>query len=184
MGSTVSNRYAIAALAGLLAGVPALGQQSPPQVELIRPSGLPDAQKLEKADQHIEHMKRIVKQVLVRLEDARNEKDIVKLNCLNEKLTQVKGLLRVAEQADIALQEAAARKDESTEAEYTRISIATAKTDQLRTEAEECIGQLAFVVDQKTTVQVEQPILPESDVTRGQPPPPPVVRSPAASPFE
>ncbi len=177
------NCYAIAALAGLLAGLPALGEEAE-QPTLIRASGLSDQQKLEKADQHIDQMKRAVKQLLTRLEDARSEKDIARLNCLNERLTQAKGLLRVAEQADIALQEAVARKEESTEAEYTRISIAKAKTDQLRAEAEECVGQLAFVVDQKTTVQVEQPELPEGDVTRGQPPPPPVVRSPAASPFQ
>jgi hypothetical protein len=144
-----------------------------------------DPEKLEKADESISRMKTFLKQVLGRLEDARNERDVVKLNCINEKLTQMKGLLKVSEQADISLQEAVAKHDEGTEAEFSKIAIAKVKVDQLRTEAEECIGQLAFIVDERTTVEVEQPKdVTNRDVTRREPPPPPVVRPPAASKFE
>jgi hypothetical protein len=144
-----------------------------------------DPEKLEKAGEAISRMKTFLKQVLGRLEDARNERDVVKLNCINEKLTQMKGLLKVSEQADIALQEAVAKHDEGSEAEFSKIAIAKVKVDQLRTEAEECIGQLAFIVDERTTVEVEQPKdVTNRDVTRREPPPPPVVRPPAASQFE
>lgn len=148
---------------------------------------LTDAEKVEKAAEHVTRMKASMKAVLQRVEDARNEKDVVKLNCVNEKLTQVKGLLKVAEQADVALNEAVARKDESAETEFQKISMARTKIDGLRGEADQCIGQLAYVVDSETTVEVEQPDnLPSLDVTRRQPPPepvvtPPVVRAPPAS---
>ena len=47
--------------------------------------------------------------VLKSLEEARSEKDVLKLNCVNEKLTQIKGLLRVVQQSDVSLQEAVAK---------------------------------------------------------------------------
>lgn len=145
-------------------------------------SGLNDRQKLERAEEHLNRMKQVLKQVIGRLEEARDAKDIVRLNCVNEKLTQIKGLLKVSEQSDIALQEAVARRDESAEAEYQKIGIARAKVDQLRVEVEECIGQLAFAVDEKTTVEVEQPRdLPNQDLTDREPPAPVVSRPPPAS---
>ena len=154
-----------------------------------KPGGkvLTDAEKVEKASEHVVKMKAAMKGVLQRVEDARNEKDVVKLNCVNEKLTQVKGLLKVAEQADVALSESIARKDDAADTEFQKISMARAKIDVLRGEADQCIGQLAYVVDSETTVDVEQPEnLPSLDVTRRQPPPepvvtPPVVRKPPAS---
>ncbi len=147
-------------------------------------SGLSDQQKLAQADDHLDRMRQVLKQVAGRLEEARTEKDIVRLNCINEKLTQIKGLLKVSEQADIALQESVARRDEAADAEFQKIAIARAKVDQLRAESEECMGQLAFAVDEKTTVEVEQPKdLPDQDQTQREPPPPVVSRPPPASPF-
>jgi len=112
---------------------------------------------MKKATDHVSRVKSALKQVLSRVEEARNEKDIVKLNCVNEKLAQIKQILSVAEGAEIALQEAIAKSDAGADAEYSKIAIARGKADQLRAEAEECIGQLAFVVDEKTSVEVQQP---------------------------
>ena len=143
-----------------------------------------DADKLEASAEHLARMKTSLKQVLGRVEEARNEKDVVKLNCVNEKLTQIKGLLKVSEQADIALQEAVARHDEAADTEFQKIGIARAKVDQLRAEVEECIGQLAFAVDEKTIVEVEQPKdLPDQDLTSREPPQPVVSRPPPASAY-
>jgi hypothetical protein len=195
-------RFALVAAAAILTwseayaqqGAPAPGAQAAPAQATgsAAPKGangkvLTDAEKVEKAADHVARMKSAMKSVLQRVEDARNEKDVVKLNCVNEKLTQVKGLLKVAEQADVALNEAVARKDEAADTEFQKISMARAKVDGLRGEADQCIGQLAYVVDSETTVEVEQPDnLPSLDVTRRQPPPepavsPPVVRAPPAS---
>ena len=150
---------------------------------------LTDSEKIEKASDHVAKMKSAMKSVLKRVEDARGEKDVVKLNCVNEKLTQVKGLLKVAEVAEVQLSEAIARKDDSSDTELQKISMARAKVDQLRSEADQCIGQLAYVVDNETSVEVQQPDnLPSLDVTRTQVPTrptvnPPVVRAPPASPW-
>ncbi len=116
-----------------------------------------DANKLEASAESIARMKTALKQVLDRVEESRNEKDVVKLNCVNEKLTQIRSLLKVAEQADLALREAVASHDPSGEAEFAKIAIARTKIETLRAEADQCIGQLAYMVDEKTNVEVEQP---------------------------
>jgi len=102
-------------------------------------------------------MKSVLRAVLGRVEEARNEKDVVKLNCVNEKLTQVKALLKVAEQSDIQLHEALVNKDPVAESEFGKINIARTKIDGLKIDADQCIGQLAYIVDEKTTVEVQQP---------------------------
>ncbi|HEX4620056.1 MAG TPA: hypothetical protein VH208_00690, partial [Myxococcaceae bacterium] len=132
----------------------------------------------------LQRMREVLKDVLGKLEEARNTKDVVKLNCVNEKLTQIKGLLRISEQADVSLQEAVAKKEASSaEHEYIKVTIARQKVDQLRAEAEECIGQLAFRTDENLTVEVETPQdLPQTDVTHPQALPPVTVRPPPASP--
>ncbi len=176
------NRKTLLAIASWVLAAPAFGQV---------PRGTSDVDKLEAAAENLARMKTSLKIVLARVEEARNEKDVVKLNCVNEKLTQIKALLKVAEQADIALHEAVANRDPVAESEYAKIGIARSKVEGLRTESEQCIGQLAYVVDEKTTVEVQQPAnLPGEGSDdearerrrRGPPyPPPPIVRPPPSS---
>ncbi len=142
------NRYSLLVVCVLLAR-PAAGQVS------LDSSG--DADTLESAAETIARMKTAMKQVVDKVEEARNAKDVVKLNCVNEKLTQIKGLLRMSEQADIALHEAIANRDPGSEAELAKIAIARTKVETLRGAAEQCIGQVAYMVDEKTNVEVEQP---------------------------
>jgi hypothetical protein len=147
-------------------------------------SEVPDPEKLRRSVDALARMRNILKEVLSKLEEARNTKDVVKLNCVNEKLTQIKGLLRISEQSDVALQEAVAKKESSqAEHEFTKVMIARQKVDQLRAEAEECIGQLAFRTDENLSIEVEEPRdLPGGDPTRPPPPPDIIVRPPPASP--
>jgi hypothetical protein len=174
-------------VAGTLLAGRAVAQTPPPSKAA---ANLTDAEKLERSGEHLGRMKTALKQVLGRVEEARNENDVVKLNCVNEKLTQIKALLKVAEQADIALHEAVANKDEGADTEFSKIGIARTKIDGLRGDADQCIGQLAYVVDERTTVEVQAPEgLPTSDATVRAPPPAPsaatpVVRPRPASPIE
>ena len=140
-------------LVGALIALPAAAQQAAPNA----PKGTGDTEKLDAAADNIARMKSGLKQVLARAEQARNEKDVVKLNCVNEKLTQIKSLIKVAEQADIALHESIASKDSSAETDFSKIAIARTKVDGLRADSEQCVGQLAYMVDEKTTVEVELP---------------------------
>jgi hypothetical protein len=129
-------------------------------------------------------MREVLRDVLGKLEEARRAKDVVKLNCVNEKLTQIKGLLRISEQSDVALQEAVSKRDATSSAhEYTKVMIAQQKVTQLRTEAERCIGQLAFQADENMSVEVEEPTnLPGGDPTHPAPVEEVFVRPPPSSP--
>ncbi len=146
-------------LAGTLIASSAGAQHATSQAASAQPRarGTSDTDKLEAAADNIARMKNALKQVLGRAEQARNEKDVVKLNCINEKLTQIKSLIKVAEQADIALHESIATKDGGGETDFSKIAIARTKVDGLRADSEQCVGQLAYMVDEKTTVEVEMP---------------------------
>ncbi|MFN7131707.1 MAG: hypothetical protein ACK4N5_06465, partial [Myxococcales bacterium] len=81
-------------------------------------------------------------------------------------------------------QEAVAKKEEqAAEHEFTKLTIARGKVEQLRAEAEQCVGLLAFEVGE-TTVEVQEPEdLPALDPTLTPDPPPVVTRPPPASPI-
>ena len=165
-----------------------LAQVAPPP-SAARSESVSDAEKPKRAAEAVSSMRASLRQVTSRVEDARNEKDVVKLNCVNEKLAQIKGLLKVAEQSELALKDAIASEDPAANAEFAKIGIARTKVDGLGNDAQQCIGQLAYIVDEKTTVEVQQPVgQPERDTSgRYRPAPPPsapvVLRPPSATSF-
>jgi hypothetical protein len=177
-------------VAGLAAAQDVRGSSAKPPVgakglpTLEKASSVKDEDKLERSAKALGSMREVLRAVLLKLEEARTTKDVVKLNCVNEKLTQIKGLLRISETADVALQEAVTRKDStSSEHEYSKVMIANQKVNQLRSETEECIGQLAFRTDENLSVEVEEPRdLPGGDPTHPPAPPDVIVRPPPASP--
>lgn len=171
-GVLVSARRFIASSVLLLAAAIAVAQTTtpPPQPEgrAIEASKVPDNEKLKVSSDSLSVMRSALKDVLQKLDEARNTKDVVKLTCVNEKLTQVKGLLRISEQSDVALQEAVTRREsQSADHEFTKVTIARSKVDQLRAEAEQCMGQLAFRADENATIEVETPnYLPKNDPSK------------------
>jgi len=106
-------------------------------------------------------------------ETARRQKDIIKLNCVTDKLVQAKVNINIAEQAMTTLQESIARADEGARThEFTRLTIVNQKVLVLGTEAENCIGEdLSFVGATRVDVDID-PNIPQDDPT--QPPLPTV----------
>ena len=155
-------------------------------IDFGKASKLSDSDKIDTASTYLGEMKDVLTAVLDLLKDARAEKDVIKLICINEKLTSVKGLLRISEQADITLQEAVAKGEKDTAThEFHKIAISHQKIKILKTEAEQCIGELAFAVG-KTTVEVEidKDMVPEQDPTKIDLPETLIIRPPAASPYQ
>ena len=73
--------------------------------------------------------------------EARKQKDILKLNCINDKLVQVKQLLNIFDDALSRLQLAIATGDDPERYHrYTIITVAAEKIRNLRDEAEACVG--------------------------------------------
>ena len=118
------------------------------------------------------------------IDKSKKDRDIVKLNCLSDKLTQVNGHITVTDQSMTQLGGALARSDEpASQHEFTRITILFQKVNTLGTEAEQCIGEDVSYVG-ATTVDVEiDPSIPPIDPTQPDLPLPDVQRPPEASPF-
>jgi hypothetical protein len=113
-------------------------------------------------------MKAKLKYVLDRMEQARNEKDVLRLNCLNEKVSQMKALVRVADQADLSLHEAVAVPGGgASESEYVKIEIARRKVETLARDADACAASAGALADEGTRVEVEAPAaVAEADAAR------------------
>jgi hypothetical protein len=185
---TIPSRFGLVALACVAA--PAFAQDSSPDVasdvrlRFEKASRLSGSEQIKQSDRFLKRMKAHLRRGFELLEQARTEKDIVKLNCVNERLASIKGLLKISEQADIALQEAVSRRDkESGDHEFTKISIAYQKVESLGVEVENCAGEaLRYSGDTRVEVNVEG--VPEEDTT--QPTIDEIVDSapPAASPLQ
>jgi hypothetical protein len=154
-------------------------------------AGLSTAEKARRSAEDLSGMRSALKDVGARAEAARQAKDVVRLNCVNERLTQIRAFLKVAEQAGRASQEAAARRDPSVDVELAKVEVARSKVDALRAESEKCVGLVAYAAEEeRTKVEVQEPKgLPEPGVewgvdARPAPAPPPVVRPAPASAFQ
>jgi hypothetical protein len=115
---------------------------------------------------------------------ARKEKDVIKINCLNDKSVQVKGHIAVADQSMSTLESAVKSGDDGTrQHEFIRMTIVFEKVIVLGTEAENCIGEdVSYVGDTRVTVEID-PTIPLDDPSEPLLPLPDVTRPPQATPF-
>jgi hypothetical protein len=114
---------------------------------------------------------------------ARKQKDVIKLNCVNDKYLQIKALLNIVDGANVNLEVAIMGKDdEARYHEFTKITISSEKVRVLRDEADGCVGEeLTYLGD--TVVEVNQPNIPD-DPTRDDPFDDPIEPPGYASPFD
>jgi hypothetical protein len=128
-------------------------------------------------------MEQTLKQVQGLAEQARKQKDVIRLNCVLDKLAQLKANVTIADSAIQSLREATARRDEGASVhEYTRVTIVNQKAQVLGAEAQACVGEdLAYVG--ATRVDVEIDGIPPGDPTQPWPVHPTNDRPPLASPF-
>jgi hypothetical protein len=129
-------------------------------------------------------MQDVQKRVFALEAKAKKDKDMVKLNCVGDKLTQVKGHMTVTDQSMDSLNGAINKGDDGArQHEFTRLTILYQKVVTLGTEAEQCIGEDVSYVG-ATTVDVEiDPSIPPTDPTQPDLPLPDPQRPPEASPF-
>ncbi len=104
--------------------------------------GLSTPEKLKRANKDVDRMRETHHSALERLQSARDKQDIIQVNCVQDKLAAIKGLLKIAEQADVSLKEAAVKRDqELINHEFTKISIASVRAENFRVEVEGCVGE-------------------------------------------
>jgi hypothetical protein len=165
---------------------PAPGAQDPGAVDL-RIQQRPTLSPSEMATQVTEYKKRmedVAKRVQVLIEEARKQKDIIRINCLTDKLVQVKANQNIADRSAQTMVDASARNDrDAAFHEYTRITIVNQNVQVLGGEAEACVGEDLSYVGQ-TRVDVDTEGVPPGDPTQPSGPSgPEIIRPPSASPF-
>jgi hypothetical protein len=147
-----------------------------------RPS-LSPAEMMTQARDYRTRMEQIVRQMDTLIEQARRQKDVIRLNCLYDRIGQLKANVTIADGALQSLAEANARHDEGAAAhEYTRITIVHQKAQVLSGEGQACVGEdLAYVGATRVDVEVEGvPDVPTEPAVTATPPD----RPPTASPSE
>jgi hypothetical protein len=118
------------------------------------------------------------------LAEARQQKDIIKINCVTDKMVQIQGHISVAEKSTEGLGEAVTRQDTAeSEHQFSRVSIVHEKVLGLAAEAENCVGEdMNFVGEQRSELTID-PSIPPEDPTETRVPEPVVPPRPTeASP--
>jgi hypothetical protein len=123
---------------------------------------------------------------------AREQKDVVKALCLNDKLNQLDLAIRTATDRVGGLESAVNANDaERARHQYTVVEVLKDRVNTLVSEANQCIGEeTGFVGESAVTVQIEG--VPDTDPTEyptnpvtasqapvASPPPPPAIGSPS-----
>jgi len=108
-------------------------------------SKIPDGKKIENAGKMIASMESVLSDAYNILKRTRKEKDIVKLNCVNESIRKIKGLLKRSKEDLMSLQEAVAKDDKkSSNYYYTKILLANDNIKQASVEVLSCEGTITI----------------------------------------
>lgn len=137
------------------------------EIQSERRAQLSGAEQLREAARIIDAMSGIRRRVSDMLDRARQERDIIKVNCLNDKLTQIDVALRSAREHQELLQTAVSINNEGQRNhEYSLMTIFRQRSEALEAEARQCIGEEAGGFGEGTTITVRvSPNIPESETT-------------------
>lgn len=135
------------------------GAAEPPAVDVTVPerSTLSAEDMMKQATEYRTSMDQVLAKIETMVAEARKDKDVIRLNCLNDKVVQGRANLNVADTAMTGLKDAMASNDEGARLyEYTRVTIVNQKMQVLAAEAEACVGEeLGFVGPTKVDVDVD-----------------------------
>lgn len=122
-------------------------------------------EKLATAQKRIERMRGQLGQTTELLQKVREgDGDIVRINCINEKLAAMKGFVKVSEQSYTGLRDATGQDDEVAQAHhFSLISISAQKVRDLGEEAQTCVGEVQVFADEGVVDRREDPGLADVD---------------------
>jgi len=155
------------------------------EVGFRKGSQLTGQEQLTQADKYLDKIKEAQGQMDRLLGQAKQEKDIIKVNCVNDKISQAKSLETVANESFASLKSAVNRSDTGTaNHEFSKLTITYQKVTLLAQEAEACIGEeISYVGETRVETEIDDNI-PANDPTLSSTKPIPTVRPPLASPFQ
>lgn len=123
----------------------------------------------------------VEKHVTVLKATAIRKKDVIKLNCLNDKLVQLKALMRIASGQQLELNSAIQGSQDSAAGILGQLDSSTHQIVELGSQADQCMGEVDLI-KQESSVEVTHPDIP--DQPSENPPLVITVEPPAyASPF-
>jgi hypothetical protein len=154
------------------------GKQQQGELGVQSKAALTAQEQVEQADAIGRRATQLGERLTRMLDEARREKDIMRANCVNRKLTEVNANARNVEQRAKALKDAAATGDDGRRGhEYTVLTVLSAKLDALNQEASQCLGESVYEPGASqviTTVPANAPVINPSVVPTPPPPPPSV----------
>lgn len=158
-------------VAGLVAGMGVAFAQEQGDVELRfrQQAQLSAEQQLAEAERIVSTGRQGQRVVMRLLDEARRERDVIKITCLNDKLTQINVNLRTAEDRQDALRQAIQSGDtEARNHQFTILDVLKQKLDTLLLEARQCTGaELDVFTAGELKVDVD-PAIPEEDPSEFQ----------------
>jgi hypothetical protein len=162
---------------------PAANQQAP-ELSDQRDVQLTPDEMLKEADAHLARMDQGARNVRRLLSQARQERDVVKVLCLNDKLNQIDVALSSASDRQKSLQAmVSGNNPDQAKHEYTIIAVLRQRCEALLSEANQCVGEeLGYVGDTQVIVDIDDDI-PDTDPSEFPDDPfisePPRLRSPS-----
>ncbi len=165
-------------------GPPAPGERALAQGEIgvqSRAAVTPEEQTAQ-AEQINRRAGQLAERLSKMLDEARKDKDILRANCVNRKLTEANANTRNVEQRVRALRDSVAAGDDARRGhEYTVLTVLGQKLEQIDQEATQCLGQSVYEPGASqivTTVQAGSPTLDPSSVDPSTVAPPGVSTTP------
>jgi hypothetical protein len=156
----------IVVLSGLIGIAGAQTDTAPPPVEVgaQHDVSLTPPQMQAEAERFVPAMDQGGATVRRQLSKAREDKDVVKVLCLNDKLTQIDVAVRSAQDRLGSLRAAVSRSDtDRSKHEFTILQVLKDRVRELVTEANQCIGEeIGFVGESHVTVEID-PNIPDTD---------------------
>jgi hypothetical protein len=131
---------------------------------LERQVNLSPQEQLAQADGHLVRMEQSRSTARRQLMEAREQRDVVKTLCLNDKLSQQNVAIESAQQRRDTLAAAVKRADNGLAAhEYSILLVLRQRSDQLSAEANQCVGAEAGFIGQASVTSTVDTTLTKED---------------------
>lgn len=134
------------------------------EISARRRAELSPAEQLAEAQRIDERGTQLSRRVTAMLDEARRENDVIRVTCLDDKLTQINAHRRTLSSRVESLQQAAQVADEGRRNhEFTVISVLSQNLTELERAANECIGQDLFETGNTRVTTTIDPQTPDDD---------------------
>lgn len=159
------------------------GGPAPVDVTAQEDVNLTPEQQVQKAEQYLGAMERSATTVQRQLETARKARDVVKVLCLSDKLTQLHVAIRSFKERQSSLKSAVERKDpDRSRLDFSVIAVLKERGSSLSAEANQCVGDEAGFIGESDVKLTIDPNIADTDPSEYPDDPlistPPVVSSP------